>query len=362
MKYRKICMLLIGCMLLAGCGTAEQTATTETGSAASSTQQTTQTAQSDEPVTQEVFAMDTYMTVTAYGEHAQQGVEKAVEEIERLDALLSIGKETSEIAKLNETGSAVLSDDTAALVDEALELYQSTDGAYDITVLPLMELWGFTTQNYKMPTQQELSDTLKLVGADKLNWDTDSKTLTLGEGQSIDLGGIAKGYTSGRIMEIFAENGVTSGMVSLGGNVQLLGTKTDGSNWKVGIQDPNNSEEMLGVLETANRAVITSGGYERYFEQDGKTYHHILDPKDGQPAESGLISVTIVSENGTLADGLSTSLFVMGKEKALDYWRSHADEFDAILMEADGTVTVTDGIADSFTLSSGETPEIAARS
>ena len=361
MKYKRVCMLLIGCLLLTGCGAQTQTAEQQ-GSAASSQTQTAQSAQnSDEPITQDIFAMDTYMSVTAYGEHAQEGVEKAIAEIERLDALLSIGEETSEITKLNETGSAVLSDDSAALVDEALKLYQSTDGAYDITVLPLMELWGFTTQNYKVPTEQELSDTLALVGADKLQWDVDTKTLTLGEGQSIDLGGIAKGYTSGRIMEIFKENGVTSGMVSLGGNVQLLGTKTDGSNWKVGIQDPNNSEEMLGVLETANRAVITSGGYERYFEQDGKTYHHILNPKDGKPAESGLTSVTIVSENGTLADGLSTSLFVMGKEKAISYWRDHADEFDTILMEEDGTVTITEGLADSFTLSSGDKPEIAKR-
>ena len=165
----------------------------------------------------------------------------------------------------------------------------------------------------------------------------------------IDFGGIAKGYTSGRIMDIFREHGITSGMVSLGGNVQVLGIKTDGSKWRVAVQNPEDTENYLGVLETQDRAVITSGGYERYFEQDGKTYQHILDPKTGYPADSGLTSVTIVSADGTLADGLSTSLFVMGKEKAVAYWRAHSEEFDAILVEKDGTVSVTENIADQFT-------------
>ena len=138
-------------------------------------------------------------------------------------------------------------------------------------------------------------------------------------------------------------------MVSLGGNVQVLGIKTDGSKWRVAVQNPEDTENYLGVLETQDRAVITSGGYERYFEQDGKTYQHILDPKTGYPADSGLTSVTIVSVDGTLADGLSTSLFVMGKEKAVAYWRAHSEEFDAILVEKDGTVSVTENIADQFT-------------
>ena len=152
----------------------------------------------------------------------------------------------------------------------------------------------------------------------------------------IDLGGIAKGYTSSRIMDIFKENGITSGLVNLGGNVQALGTKTDGSNWRVAVQSPD-------------EAVITSGGYERYFEQDGVTYHHIIDPKTGYPAENGLVSVTIVSSDGTLADGLSTSLFIMGEEKAAEFWKAHSDEFEAILETDDGTIYVTEGLKDSFT-------------
>ena len=116
-------------------------------------------------------------------------------------------------------------------------------------------------------------------------------------------------------MDIFKENGITSGLVNLGGNVQALGTKTDGSNWRVAVQSPDDTEDYLGVLSIRDKAVITSGGYERYFEQDGVTYHHIIDPKTGYPAENGLVSVTIVSSDGTLADGLSTLLFIMGRRK-----------------------------------------------
>lgn len=345
MRYKVrliLASVVIAGMLLTGCGTASDTK--DTGSAS----ETQTTSSSAEPVSQEIFAMDTYMTVTAYGDNAQKGVTDAIAEIQRLDNLLSIGKEDSEISKLNKSGSAALSDDTAVMVTKALDLYKSTGGAFDITVLPLMELWGFTTQDYYVPTEDEIQSTLQRVGADKLTWDESTKTLTLGDKQEIDLGGIAKGFTSSRIMEIFKKDGVTCGMVSLGGNVHLLGTKQDGSAWRVGIQDPNNTDDMLGVLEANDCAVITSGAYERNFEKDGVTYHHIVDPATGKPSNSGLTSVTIVSKDGTLADGLSTSLFVMGKDKAIAYWKQHADEFDTILVDKDRNVYITEGIADGF--------------
>lgn len=349
MKYKLRLILasaVVASMLLTGCGTASDTKYTGSASETQTTNSTT--ASSAQPVSQEIFAMDTYMTVTAYGDNAQKGVTDAVAEIQRLDNLLSIGKEDSEISKLNKSGCAALSDDTAVMVTKALDLYKSTGGAFDITVLPLMELWGFTTQEYYVPTEDEIQSTLQRVGADKLTWDESTKTLTLGDKQEIDLGGIAKGFTSSRIMEIFKKDGVTCGMVSLGGNVHLLGTKQDGSAWRVGIQDPNNTDDMLGVLEANDCAVITSGAYERNFEKDGVTYHHIVDPATGKPSNSGLTSVTIVSKDGTLADGLSTSLFVMGKDKAIAYWKQHADEFDTILVDKDRNVYITEGIAGNF--------------
>ncbi|MDO4174323.1 MAG: FAD:protein FMN transferase [Eubacteriales bacterium] len=341
---------LVCSLLLAGCGAdTSQEPVQDTGSAAVQEGSGNTTVAADEPVSREVFAMDTYMTVTAYGASAQDAVDDAVAEIERLDDLLSVGNADSEISRLNQSGTATVSEDTGVMIDQALSLFDSTGGAFDITVFPLMELWGFTTEEYQVPSDDALAQTLQHVGADKLQWDADSRTVTLDDGQEIDLGGIAKGYTSGRIMEIFEEHGVTSGLVSLGGNVHLKGAKTDGSKWRVGIQDPDNTEDMLGILEVEDCAVITSGGYERYFEQDGVTYHHIIDPETGKPADSGVTSATIVSKDGTLADGLSTSLFIMGIDQASEYWKQHADEFDAVLATEDGKVYVTEGIADSFT-------------
>lgn len=299
----------------------------------------------------DIFAMDTYMTVTAYGDRAEEAIDAVEKEINRLDCLLSTQNPKSEIYIVNENGSKLLSDDTAVLIEKSLELHDSTKGLFDITVYPLMQEWGFTTGKYQVPEKRRLEKLLQCVGMSQIEYDSSKQLLKLPEGVKIDLGGIAKGYTSERVMEIFKEYGIKSGIVSLGGNVQTYGAKTDGSLWRVAIRNPDTSSEAadyIGVLETKDKAVITSGGYERYFEQNGKSYHHILNPQTGFPAESGLDSVTVVSGDGTLADGLSTSLFIMGKEKALEYWRSQADTFDMVLVEDNGTVTISEGIKEDF--------------
>lgn len=298
---------------------------------------------------QMVFAMDTYMTVTAYGSHGEEAVEAAVEEIERLDGLISVGDEGSEIYEVNTYGSGTLSPELGYLVMESLELYETTGGLFDIAIYPLMDAWGFTTEDYQIPDAATIDTLLELTDASLINYDSYTGDITFDmEGMQIDLGGIAKGYTSSQIMEIFTECGVTSGLVSLGGNVHVLGTKVDGSLWRVAIQDPDDSSSYIGVLSTLDTAVITSGGYERYFEEDGVTYHHIIDPRTGYPADSGVISSTIVSSDGTLADGLSTALYIMGVDDAIDYWREYGEEFDFILMDEDKNVYITEGIADSF--------------
>ena len=300
----------------------------------------------------DIFAMDTYMTVTCYGEKCEEALAAAEAEIQRLDDLLSVGKEDSEISRINREGSGVMSEDTKKMAEGAIQLYHTTNGAFDITVYPLMELWGFTTGNFAVPEEETLDGLLAKCGSDKLT--IDNNTITLAEGQGIDLGGIAKGYTSGRLMKIFEEYDLVSAVVSLGGNVQCYRTKPDGSLWRCGIQDPGDAENgsaYLGILSVADRAVITSGAYERYFvdEKTRKTYHHILDPKTGYSAESGLLSVTVVSENGMLADGLSTSCYVMGLDQSIEYWRTYGEDFDLILMDDKGEVYVTEPIASQFT-------------
>ena len=307
-----------------------------------------QNSDENKKVSKDIFAMDTYMTVTAYGKNAENGVNKAVDEINRLETVLSAEKQESDIYKLNETGSGTLSTDTKNIVSKALEINKTTNGAFDISIYPLMVKWGFTTQKYNVPSKNEISKLLKDVDSSKIIFDEKSGNIKLKENMKIDLGGIAKGYTSNRVMQIFKECGVKSGLVSLGGNVQALGTKTDGTAWQIAIENPDKSSDYIGVVSVKDKAVITSGGYERYFEKNGKTYHHILDPETGYPAESGVKSVTIVSDDGTLADALSTSLFVMGKEKALDYWREHKNEFDTVLVEDIGDITITGGLEKIF--------------
>ena len=315
-----------------------------------SSELTSENASDDAEAVRDVFAMDTYMTVKAYGSNGDAAVDAAVDEINRLDALLSTGKKDSEIGQINANNGGQLSEDGAVLMERSLELYKSTNGAFDVAIYPVMKAWGFTDGNYQVPDADTLKATLELVNPSLIDYDKETSTVSFKkDGVQIDLGGIAKGYTSSRIMDIYKEKGVTSGLVNLGGNAQVFGTKPDGSLWRVAVQSPDSEDEYLGVLETKDKAIITSGGYERYFEKDGVTYHHIIDPATGYPAENGLISVTIVSADGTLADGLSTSLFVMGKDKATNYWKAHSDEFDMILLTDDEKLYVSEGIKDSFT-------------
>lgn len=340
---KKIVFCLVLCAaLLTGC---------QSGGDKSGVTDKTSKTSSDMEAQRDIFAMDTYMTVKTYGKAAEKAADAAVDEINRLDSMLSTGNKESEIAILNDNGSEILSDETGTLVEKSCELYKSTGGAFNIAVYPLMKEWGFTNEKYKVPTQKTIKNLLKNIDVSKIEYNKKTKQAVLPENYKIDLGGIAKGYTSARLMEIFKKYNLDGGIVSLGGNVQTYGHKTGSKNWKVAIENPETSPldgDYLGVLEITDKAVITSGSYERYFEKNGKRYHHILDPKTGRPAESGLISVSIISDDGTLADGLSTSLFIMGKEKGEKYWKKNKDKFDVVWLEEDGTVTITDGIKDVF--------------
>ena len=335
-----VCLVMI--LLLCSCG--DETASAEPTPG--------EDPQAEESSTIYVDSMDTFMELKAFGSNRDAALKAAKEEIERLNDLLSIGLEESEISRVNYNGSGAVSTDTARMIRGALDLYDETDGAFDLTVYPLMELWGFVSKEYHVPTEAELSETIKRVGADRVSLEDESGTVTLGEGQAMDLGGIAKGYTSQRLMEIFMDYGVKSAIVSLGGNMQCLGTKPDGSPWRIGVKDPFNPDFGLSaIIQIVDKAVITSGGYERFFvdEETGITYRHIIDPATGYPAESGLSSVSIVTSDGMLGDGLSTALYIMGLEKASDFWREHRENFDAVLIDNDGKLYVTAGLEGAVT-------------
>lgn len=306
--------------------------------------------------TSSIFAMDTVMELQINGDgRADELLLEAEQMIRGLEKKVSVTDENSEIAVLNRDGSAEVAEDTAAIMQGALDICEKTDGALDISIYPVLRAWGFTTGEYQVPEDEELDELLQNVDFSKisLSKESDSISCKIPEGMKVDLGSVTKGYTSNMLRDYFAENGVESGLINLGGNVQCIGSKPNGEPWKVAIKSPfsGSSSGVYGVLEASDVAVITSGGYERFFEKDGNIYWHILDPKNGRPARNGLASVTIVGEDGLLCDGLSTALFVMGLDSAKEFYKEN-EGFDAIFISEDGSVAITSGIADKFKLTS----------
>ena len=308
--------------------------------------------------------MDTAMVLTIYGEDALRAANAAEEEIYRLDSLLSRTNEASKVSLLNNAEGKMVPVGVALcdLIQTAATYTELTDGAFDITIAPVVSAWGFTTDHYQVPEQEELEELLTHVGMEHVQLSGKSsasagyENASLDPGTQIDMGGIAKGYASDR----FQEHQIPQALISLGGNVLAWGSKPNGSAWRVGIQDPNAPSDpnaYVGILQLTDAFAVTSGSYERFFEQDGVTYHHIIDPSTGYPAQNGLVSVTVVADaaqgNGTMCDALSTALFVMGREKALDFWRSGACDFEMILVDEDGLVTVTAGLEDCFQAAEG---------
>lgn len=298
----------------------------------------------DSPAEGAIFAMDTYMEFRIYGDEALLG--EAVDIIGGMEAALSVTYEKSEIYAVNRDGFGTVSDTTAALISRALTLCGRTDGALDISVYPIVRAWGFTTGDYRVPPDEELAALLENVDYTRVS--LTENTVTLADGMMIDLGSVAKGAASGAVVDYLRSQGVTSALLNLGGNVHTLGTKPDGSLWHIAVKDPVGAGNLC-VLDIADKAVITSGGYERFFEEDGVTYWHIIDPATGTPARNGLISVTVVGEDGLLCDALSTSLFVMGPERAAQLWRE-SDDFEAVFVMEDGSVAITEGLEGSFRL------------
>ena len=301
---------------------------------------------SPEPVQGTFFAMDTMMDFTIYGESGL--IDQSESLIASLESLVSVTDANSELYAINQTGSGTLTGKASSLMEQALEICRRTDGALDLSIYPIVRAWGFTTGSYQVPDEAEIQALLPLVDYRKIQYDAADGDVTLPEGMEIDLGSVAKGYAGQLAAQMLREHGVQSALLNLGGNVQTVGTKPDGSPWQIGIKDPQGEDAMM-VLSVEDQAVVTSGGYERYFEQDGQTYWHIMDPSTGHPADSGLISVTIVGDEGVVCDGLSTALFVMGLEKAADLWAQSGD-FEAVFVTASGEVYITEGLRDCFAL------------
>ena len=297
----------------------------------------------------QLFAMDTVMLLTAYGDQADAALSAAAEVINALAADLDPEKAGGSLHALNvgAGGPVAVSVDCAAVLDTALDVWRETGGALDPALYPVIKAWGFTTGEYRVPDQAEL-DTL-LAAKDTGAIAIDGGTVTVPAGMELSLGAVAKGYAAQRAAEAMAAAGAEQAILSLGGNVQTLGeTRPDGGLWQVAVTDPKDTGAYVGTLSVGQTAVVTSGGYQRYFEQSGQTYIHILDPATGKPVDNDLLSVTVVTPDGARADALSTALFVLGAEKALDYAAAHED-VDLVLITRDDRVLVTAGLKDGFT-------------
>ena len=302
--------------------------------------------QNNEAKSKTLFAMDTVINFTVYTKDDTL-LENMETKVYSLEKLLSVTDLDSEIYNLNLGSRDNMNTEMIKLIEKATELCEKSDGDLDITLYPVLKAWGFTQDEYNIPTDDELKALLALVDYKKVEIKGDK--VSMPQGMKIDLGSVTKGYTGDVLRDIMIENGVTSAIINLGGNVQTLGTKPDASPWRIGIQNPL-GKDYLGIIEVSDQAVITSGGYERYFEDDeGNIYWHILDPKTGKPTNNGLISVTVVGKRGFLCDGLSTALFVKGLDEAIEFWKENQN-FEAIFITDDNTIYITEGIKDDFTL------------
>jgi len=264
------------------------------------------------------FVMDTFVEQRWYGKNSEQAYKDIRLELQQLESKLSFYFPKSEISELNSAAGkhpVALSDECYSILKEAVLYCEESGGIFDITVAPLTKVWDVTAEQPKVPADEEIASAKNLIGYKDIVFnDKDKSVMLKREGMSVDLGAVAKGAAAGRLRKIADEHQV-QGYVSLGGNIMMHGKKPDRSDFIIGVRDPRGeSSEFIATVTMDGLIMATTGDYERYFEQDGVRYHHILDPFTGKPSDSGLISVTVFSENGTLADSFSTSIFLQGKE------------------------------------------------
>ncbi len=299
------------------------------------------------------FAMNTVVTTIVCDEIGVDNTERIIADYENA---LSRTKTDSEIYRLNNGVDVELSDETVKILEKTLQIANDTDFAFNPVLGTLADLWDITSGKNVVPTDEEIKTALSFCDASAVS--VEDGNVTIPKGMKIDLGGVAKGYALQIASEDLSERAVEKAVeadfcISLGGNVSVMGAsqsrKSEGKEgWNVGITNPFDKNEIMGNLLLEHGCVSVSGAYERYFEKDGKIYHHIFDSKTGYPASSDLASAAVISDDGLEADALSTALFVMGLEKSLEFYKDGLYSFDAILITTDGGVYVTEGLGDIF--------------
>ncbi len=309
-------------------------------------------------VVKEFYSLGTSNQLKVYGRNANKAVKQSIKKLYEIDNKMSVFKESSEISKINKIagkGSQIVSHDTFYVIQEAIKYCSLSKGAFDITIRPLVALWGIGKVDQHVPDITEIKEKLKFVNYKDIVIDKNTSSILLkNEKQEIDVGGIAKGYAADEVKNILLKNGIKSALINLGGNILVLGTKEDGTSWCVGIQNPIKTRgEFALTIRVVNKSVVTSGNYERYFEKDGKRFHHIINPSTGYPSVGDIISATIISDNSIDGDGLSTGVYIMGVHEAIRLIEE-IKGVDAIFITKSKEVYVTSGMRENFTLTSNE--------
>lgn len=296
-------------------------------------------------------SMNTFMKVQAYGEKAEEANASAQKYIGELERVISVTKPESDIYKLNHATEfpVEINDQAIELIKLALDMAKRSDGAFNPCLYPVSSTWGFTKKQYRIPSREEIDSLLPLC--DYNNVKVDGNMVSMLPGMSFDLGAIGKGFAGDEAAKRMKSFGITSALLDLGGNIQLIGNKPDGTDWTIGIRNPI-GDGAIGTLSVADTAVITSAGYERYFEgPDGHKYIHIFDGTTGCPVENNLLSTTAIAPSGTYCDALSTTMYVLGLEKSIDFWKQTKD-FDFIIITNENKIYITKPLVKKFKLSS----------
>lgn len=293
------------------------------------------------------FVMDTLIEITAYGPNAKEAVAEAFIEFDRIHDIANQYDPNSQISQVSQAAGiapVIVDNDLIVMVERSRELADELDGAFDITIGPLVELWGVGSKGDYVPSDKEINQVLPLVNYRLVQVDKEAKTVFLPrKGMKLDMGGIAKGYATDKAIHILKSKGIASALVNAGGNVRVIGTRPDGKPWRIGIQNPRVPDGIAAKLALTDWDTMeTSGDYQRYFMKDNIRYAHILDPRTGrQPRE--LASVTMVINNSADGDVFSTALFVLGTEKGMEALRKFPN-VEAVFVNIDGKVTVTAGL------------------
>lgn len=345
--YKKVSLILVfilGTLMFAGCNKEPEPNTTNNSSS--------------EPLSKTELVIGTVCTIKIYDKKDSAILDEAFAKLSQLEDILSINKENTELDEVNENAGIKpikVSADTMTVVKEGLEFSKLSKGALDITVGPLVKLWGIGTDNHRLPSEEEINEAKALVNYENVEIDENNNTIYLKEkGMIIDLGAIAKGYAADEVVKILKANGVSSAIVDLGGNIFTVGEKIDGSPWKVGVQNPEEARnDTIGFVSVKNKSIVTSGVYERYFTENGKNYHHILNPETGYPYENDILGVSIISDISIDGDSLSTTLFALGVEEGLKLINS-LDGVDAIFITKDHSLYLSEHFKDTFTLTNND--------